>query len=90
MESTKTKAPAGDAARGFQEDTSECLNFRQSDGDAQDSKELSTLRAKLGLLGLGLYALAGGGYLVTRWGLCRECPDLRAVAAFARQVGGLK
>jgi hypothetical protein len=34
-----------------------------------------------------MYELASGGFLVSRWGHSRELPDLRAVIAFARQMG---
>ena len=49
----------------------------------------ATLRAELLQQGHHLHQLAGGGWLVSRWGLCRELPDLRAVRQFARQVGCL-
>jgi hypothetical protein len=48
----------------------------------------SSLRAKLALAGgFVLLELADGSYLVSRWNLSRPCADLRAVAAFAEQVG---
>ena len=37
--------------------------------------------------GCGLYRLAGGGWLLTRWSLCRELPDLAAVGAVLRAMG---
>ena len=58
--------------------------------DASDRKELATLRARLAMAGHAVHELASGGFLVvdTRWaGLCKECPDLRALATFARLVG---
>jgi hypothetical protein len=53
-------------------------------------KAVATLRAQLALAGHAVHELAGGGFLViaTRWaGMCRECPDVAALAAFARQLG---
>jgi len=36
--------------------------------------------------GIALHELASG-YLLCRWGRCRELPDLRAVALLLRQMG---
>jgi hypothetical protein len=59
--------------------------------EGNDRKTFDTLRARLALLGgMGLYELADGSYLVSRAAHCRSLPDLRAVAAFARQMGGCK
>lgn len=58
-----------------------------------DRKTLDTLKAQLALYGHAVHDLASGGYLVvaTRWaGMCRELPDLHALAAFSRQIGAAK
>jgi hypothetical protein len=56
---------------------------------ADDGKRFATLQALLALAGgFTLLELADGSYLVTRWNYCRPLADLRAVAAFVRQVGG--
>ena len=55
-----------------------------------NSKAVTTLKAQLAIAGHAVHELAGGGYLVvaTKWaGICRECPDVSALAAFARQIG---
>lgn len=57
---------------------------------ADDGKTIATWTATLALHGHGLYRLASGGFLVTRGGLTRELPDLRAVASLARQIGATK
>ena len=55
---------------------------------ADACKRFATLRAELAILGnFTLLELADGSYLVTRWNCCRPLVDLRAVAAFVRQVG---
>lgn len=59
-----------------------------SDDDA--AKALATLRALLALQGHRLYELAGGGYLVTKWGMTRELRHLQAVLQFAAQVGAAR
>ena len=54
-----------------------------------DRKTVTTLKAQLALAGHAVHDLAGGGFVViaTRWaGMCRECPDVRSLAAFARQI----
>ena len=59
------------------------------DQRADAGKRFATLRAELAILGnFTLLELADGSYLVTRRNCCRPLADLRAVAAFVRQVGG--
>ena len=46
------------------------------------------LAAKLALAGgYCLLRLEDGSFLISRWNLTKHCPDLQAVATFARQVG---
>jgi hypothetical protein len=57
---------------------------------SDEDKAAATLTAQLAIAGHAVHTLAGGGFLVvaTKWaGMCRECPDLRALAAFAKQIG---
>ena len=64
-------------------------DFAIFDQRADDGKRFATLRAELAILGnFTLLELADGSYLVTRWNCCKPLADLRAVAAFVRQVGG--
>ena len=59
-----------------------------ADADAQ-RKAFEDLRARLALAGgHALLELSDGSYLVTKWNLCRPLPDLAAVRAFLRMVGG--
>lgn len=46
------------------------------------------LRTKLAAKGYLLSELACGGFLIARWNLTRNAPDLRAVGHFLRAVGG--
>lgn len=85
--STSDEAPAGDTARGFREQASTDTAILAHD-DAQ-RKTRATLSAKLALAGgYVLLELADGTFLVSRWNYCKPLPDLHAVAAFARQIGG--
>lgn len=53
-----------------------------------DGKAFSTLRARLALAGFTLQAVEGAaGYLVSRWGLSSELPNILAVYVFANRVG---
>lgn len=54
--------------------------------DAIDKRE-ATLIAHFALAGHAVHRLADGGFLVTRWGQSRHCPDLHALAGFAKQTG---
>ena len=60
------------------------------DKTAAERKELETTQAKAAMASCGLHELASGGFLLTRWGLSRELPDLRAVAALLAQIGGVR
>lgn len=51
-------------------------------------KHISTLRARAALLGVELYQLADGGFLVRRWGLMKALPDLEAVDRFLARLEG--
>ena len=54
----------------------------------QGNKRFNTLRASLALNGYSLHELSCDGYLIAQWNLTRHAPDLRAVGAFLRQIGG--
>ena len=54
----------------------------------QGCKRFNTLRASLAIKGYSLHELSCDGYLIARWNLTRHAPDLRAVGAFLRQIGG--
>ena len=84
--SGQEKAPVG---RGdFSADTN------QHDSKHTAEKAFSTMQAKFALLGHCLYRASGANgatvYLVTRWGMVRELPDLAAVASFFAMIGGVK
>ncbi len=51
------------------------------------AKRETTLIAQFALAGHAVHSLADGGYLVTKWGQARHCPDLHALVGFARQTG---
>lgn len=74
-----------------------CANSQSPEGTSPqdfasaggERKLKASLQANLALAGgFSLIEMADGSYLITRWGLTKTLPDLRAVAAFARQVGG--
>ena len=52
-----------------------------------DRKVFETLAARAATGGCALHQLSGGGYLLCRWGLSREVPDLRSVGALLSQIG---
>ena len=55
-------------------------------GDAE-RKAFATMQAQAARAGCGLHELASGAFLLTRWGLSRELPDMRAVAGLLAQMG---
>jgi hypothetical protein len=50
-------------------------------------KSSATLRAQGALIGCSIYELQDSGYLLPRWNMHRELPDLAAVADLLRLMG---
>ena len=75
----------GSSGAGFsgegKSDTSDCA---QADADR---KPFAKLAAHAAMAGCTLHELSGGGFLLCRWGLAKELPDLRAVAALLSLMG---
>jgi hypothetical protein len=67
--------------------TGQNANENTNSAIIDDNKGLSNLRARLALAGFAVHHLSDDGFLVCRWNLSKLCPDLRTLAAFARQVG---
>ena len=53
-----------------------------------DGKAFATMKARAAQAGCVLHELAGGGYLLCRWGLTKELSCLRAVGDLLRRIGG--
>lgn len=51
-----------------------------------EQKRLANIIAQMALAGHQVHRLEHG-FLVTRWGMSRHCPDLGSLAGFARQLG---
>jgi hypothetical protein len=49
-------------------------------------KRLASLIARMALAGHSVHKLQDG-FLVTRWGMSRHCPDLAALIGFSRVLG---
>lgn len=49
-------------------------------------KRYATLQAEFALLGHEVHACANSGYLVTRPGVARHCPDLDGLEHFLHQI----
>lgn len=86
---TKETAPAEGVDGGGEQEKDCAAHF---DGHApasqvDDGKAFATLAARAARAGCGLYALASGNYLLTRWQMVRELPDLRAVGQLLDAMG---
>lgn len=55
-----------------------------------ERKAFATMTAQAARLGCSLHELAGGGYLLCRWGMAKELPCLRAVGDLLRRIGGAR
>lgn len=82
-----TEAPAKEnpAGAGLTKETAALILAQDED----ITKTGATWIAKFALAGHSVHELAGGGFLVVHpgWGMARECPNLSALIAFARQIG---
>ncbi|MFO1228307.1 hypothetical protein [Roseateles sp.] len=56
-------------------------------GDALQ-EAITRMKARASQCGCSLHEMADGGYLLCRWGHCKEVPCLRAVGALLRRIGG--
>lgn len=54
----------------------------QDDGGA-----FAQLQAQAVAAGAKLHRLGSGGFVVSRWGWAKDCPDLAAVGAFLKRLG---
>jgi hypothetical protein len=75
---TKDETPSV-RGKGFQENTN---GFEFT----PEQKRLATIIAQMVMAGHQVHRLEHG-FLVTRWGMSRHCPDLGSLAGFARQIG---
>jgi hypothetical protein len=76
----------GSSGAGFNgEDKANTLDCAQTDAGR---KPFAKLAAHAALAGCTLHELASGGFLLYRWGMAKELPDLRAVAALLAQIEG--
>jgi hypothetical protein len=53
---------------------------------ASDGKVTAAVIAQLALAGHAVHHIEDG-FLVTRWGITKVCPDLASLVGFARQIG---
>lgn len=51
-------------------------------------KAFATMQARAALAGCTLHRLASGAYLLGRWNLSREFPNLREVSVVLDRIGG--
>ena len=91
MTASEVRTPGGNRASADNQSTDAVIVHQPGrDCNTTDlqAKVRATLAAQLAHAGgFVLLDLADGSYLVTRWNASRRCPDLRAVAQFARHVG---
>ena len=84
-DTTKTKSATPDQESVFS---------ASNDPNHIAEKTFSTMRARFALLGHCLYrvdaANVGSVFLVTRWDIVRELPDIESVEQFYLQIGGTK
>ena len=87
MTNTIEKAAGASNTNGLHTDTNSA-DFRSQGAinQAPDGKAIANLIARLAMSGHQVTRLESG-YLVSRWGLTKVCPDLQSLAQFARHVG---
>ena len=85
MSPPEMRTPELQPRRPDQSPTSSASIIADLDGDR---KGLASLKTQAAMAGCGLHELSGGGYLLTRWQLARELPDLRAVSMLLARMRG--
>ncbi len=80
------RTPGGNRANA--EDTRAGLAIVGQAGD--ERKEFASAAALAAQAGCTLHELSSGGYLLGRWSMCREVPDLRAVHALLARMTGVR
>ena len=86
MSCPKVEAPhsiAASEAQGYSTADAEIIGVAET-----DRKAIDNARALAACDGFGLYELAAGGLLLTRAGMTRELPDVRAVLTLLQQMRG--
>jgi hypothetical protein len=86
MEAGKNEAPTVAAVQGFGGQATN-IDRDSASGDALQ-EAIARMKARAAQCGCTLHEMADGGYLLYRWGHCREVPCLRAVGALLRRIGG--
>ena len=77
------------APKSHGNDHSDFATSRESkQGFEHEMEHFVSLREKIAASGYSLSELSCGGYLIARWNLTRNAPDLRAVGRFLTAVGG--
>ncbi len=79
---------AADRALGQSTTDAAIVAPSHANGNRDDDKAFTNLAARAALGGYGLYRLADGDLLLTRWGMAKTCPDLRSVAALLDRMVG--
>lgn len=88
MTTPNDDAPAVAAARGIGDHESKPGHSASLADDAQAAKLQSTYAALLALHGgFSLHELAGGSFLICRWGMHHHAADLAGVKAFLARLG---
>lgn len=57
---------------------------------AAEHKAEANMRARAALAECGLFRLADGEFLLTKWGMAKSCPDLRSVGALLNRLAGTR
>ena len=88
---TSDEAQAGDTAQGFEDQDDEQGDSAARTNRDQRDKAIATARARAALSGFTMHVVANdfgrAVFVLTKWNLTRELPDLGAVAAFLDQAG---
>lgn len=81
----KSESPAATGQNA--EKSTNTATVSPADFLSNDQKRLATLKARFAISGFAVHDLADGGFAVCRWNLAQFCPDLAALAGFARRTG---
>jgi len=86
----EAQTPGGNRASAEEKEGGADQSTASISDTGEARKRLARLKAELALRGYCVHRLASGPFLISRWALSRELPDLAAVERFLAQVEGVR
>lgn len=88
MDTPEEKTPGSSPLPSADSKANQASDHILAETEQRNERErFATVQAQLALQAFVLRKLDEGGFIATRWGICRELPDLESVERFAVLIG---